>query len=353
MLDRGTGARWPLATLILGLAVAGCRAKSAPEYHQAESDYSILLMRLGDDAYSDPQLESVIARLRAIPSNALEASRASELLAKIELETKRIAAEKAEKAAEGERARVAAVALTNAIPSRSQAPRPPSSGPASPQVNDGPGMPPVAAPRPVPSLPTYSGWRVGAAGYQSAVAEQRMAGCPVLVYFSVEWCGYCKQFDAKVLTDRKVEAEIATAIKVRVDPDRLEADKQLTRRLGVKGYPTILLIPGEGEKPVDLSTGVGRGMQPKPEVFSDDYHERVAYAWGRAAYEAVGAGRQEEAIAKADRLIAFDPHAQDGYGYAIRAQAFRHKGDMPAAVRDYVLACAAGCEPCCATIRRR
>lgn len=80
--------------LVVGL-FAGCRPKTSPEYYKAEADYSVLVSAQGDDAYADPKMADVLARLKAIPANVREAQLVQALIAKIEAEAKRVAEEKA------------------------------------------------------------------------------------------------------------------------------------------------------------------------------------------------------------------------------------------------------------------
>jgi hypothetical protein len=110
------------------LVVAGCRKKSAPEYYALESDYSILVAREGDDAYASEDMDTILARLRAIDPDALEGPKAAELAAKIEAERQRVARETKEKEAADALAAVRRQAefrpgvVTSAIQSEPQGP---------------------------------------------------------------------------------------------------------------------------------------------------------------------------------------------------------------------------------------
>ena len=196
-----------------------------------------------------------------------------------------------------------------------------------------------APPRAV-SLDSYTGWFPGAAGVEDALAIQKQTGSPVLLYFWADWCPYCKKFDQNVLPDAEVTRTIACAVKARLEPEKGAAENALGHRYGVQGYPTVLLIAAPGSDPVRLSSdSVAR--------FVDSFRSQLASGLARAAYDALESGRPNEAIVHADRLIAFDPSWSKGYGYGIRALAFRKKSAVADAQRDYDLACAAGCTTCC------
>ena len=205
-----------------------------------------------------------------------------------------------------------------------------------------------APPRALPALPSHPGWESNASGLDSALSEQKSSHCPVLVYFWASWCPHCKKFDSSILPDPGIDQALSTAIKVRIEPDAGDAEKALAKQYGVTGYPTLLLLTHDGAAPVRLSSGLRPpDDSPDPTVLSGEFKERVAFDWATDAHNDVAAGRLDDAIDVSDRLIAFDPTYQNGYGYEVRADAFKQKGDVPSALRDYQAACAAGCPQCC------
>jgi hypothetical protein len=80
----------------LGLVVAGgCRKQSATEFYALEGQATALADRDGDDAWTSPEMDVVVAGLERIPPAAIEGPRAAALLARITSERARLAAEKA------------------------------------------------------------------------------------------------------------------------------------------------------------------------------------------------------------------------------------------------------------------
>lgn len=325
----------------LGAGAAGCRPRSSPEYHAAEEELTLLLAELGDGAYLDPQMETIRARLRGVPAGALEAAQAGALLAKIDAESARVREHEAKLAAALAEARRPTPAQPD-LEANERVKVPPA-------VEAAPPGPAAAGPRAVGPLAVFSNWHHGVGGYEAAIAEQRASGCPVLVYFHVGWCRWCKQLDAVVLPNPAVAAELSTAFKVKVDPEAGRAERRLADQFRVSGYPSVWLIAAQGDPPAKLPSGVGE--PPRPKELSDSYHLRVADAWARQAHSALREGRTDEAIALADRLVALDPRHSNGYGYRVRAEAFRQKGELAEALRDSQLGCAAGCASCCAEKR--
>ncbi|MEW6430982.1 MAG: hypothetical protein AB1730_05680 [Myxococcota bacterium] len=88
-----------VAILLMGLlVVSGCRKKTAPEFYQLESSYSILVARDGDDAYVSDEMAQVLEGLKQISPDAVEGPKAAALVAKIQSERDRV--EREAKAAE-------------------------------------------------------------------------------------------------------------------------------------------------------------------------------------------------------------------------------------------------------------
>jgi thiol:disulfide interchange protein len=89
-------------------------------------------------------------------------------------------------------------------------------------------------------------WYEGADGYAEAVRRQAAENAPMLVYFRVDWCPYCRAFD-RLLEDDEMRRGLAAALKVRVNPEHGEAERVLfEERFGGRGYPAICWVPVGG-----------------------------------------------------------------------------------------------------------
>lgn len=207
-----------------------------------------------------------------------------------------------------------------------------------------------AAPRSLPALRSFGGWTEGASAYESALREQKASGAPILVYFAADWCPYCRELDAVVLPDGTVQSALSTAVKVRIEPDAGSAEKELAGKFRNTGYPALYLIPGPDASPLRVHTGVGRNRQTVPGELAESYRKQLGYAWYTAAQREIDAGRFDEGIAAADRLIAFKP--DDGNAYHLRASAFSRKGAHADVLRDLALACERGARSACTQLKR-
>ena len=96
-------------------------------------------------------------------------------------------------------------------------------------------------------------WFEGADGHANAMRQRKTMRAPMLVYFRVDWCPHCRRFD-ELLDDSQVRSRLAGVIKVRIDPEKGDAEKQLFQsEYGGTGYPTIFLHPADGGEPRRLS----------------------------------------------------------------------------------------------------
>jgi thiol:disulfide interchange protein DsbD len=83
--------------------------------------------------------------------------------------------------------------------------------------------------------------------YEGALAKAKAGGKLVLVDTYADWCAQCKELDEKTWPDAAVTAWIkANAIAVRINTDTVRKD--LAPKLGIRSYPTVILLDGEGRE---------------------------------------------------------------------------------------------------------
>ncbi len=91
-------------------------------------------------------------------------------------------------------------------------------------------------------------WADYGPGLARAKAENRL----VLVDFYADWCQPCKVMDRETFTDRRVVEALDDLVPVRVDSEETRSREgfvgaELAERYGVTGYPTLMLLNGDGE----------------------------------------------------------------------------------------------------------
>lgn len=93
---------------------------------------------------------------------------------------------------------------------------------------------------------------------EAAQAAAEVEGKHLFVYFAgSDWCGWCDRFHKEVLTTSRFRSYLEEGfVPVLIDfprgieqSERLKADNQdLARRLGIEGFPTVVLMDSEGKE---------------------------------------------------------------------------------------------------------
>ncbi len=93
---------------------------------------------------------------------------------------------------------------------------------------------------------------------EAAQAVAEVEGKDLFVYFAgSDWCGWCDRFHKEILTTSRFESYLdENFVPVLIDfpreieqSEELKSDNQvLARRLGVQGFPTIVLMDSEGNE---------------------------------------------------------------------------------------------------------
>ncbi len=81
-------------------------------------------------------------------------------------------------------------------------------------------------------------------GLAQAKAEHK----PAFIDFYADWCGACKELDAKTYPDRGVQAAAKRFVAIKVDGTReSDALDKVYDRYGVEGLPTVIFVDSHGQ----------------------------------------------------------------------------------------------------------
>lgn len=83
-----------------------------------------------------------------------------------------------------------------------------------------------------------------------AVALARREHRPVIIDFTAEWCGACKEMDHTAYSDPRVQAALKRFVRVKVDAtnDEDPAVRAIESRYRVMGLPSIILLDSTGKE---------------------------------------------------------------------------------------------------------
>jgi thiol:disulfide interchange protein len=125
---------------------------------------------------------------------------------------------------------------------------------------------------------TQATWLDGAAAFDTAVD----AGLPTLVYFSTDWCHYCKKLDANVLQDATVQAALAGVTLVHVNPEKGTPASTLYQQFRGTYVPLLYLVTDHGHGRDRISTP----DDVNPSSFVGEVHRVMKVACDRGGQDA-------------------------------------------------------------------
>jgi len=97
-------------------------------------------------------------------------------------------------------------------------------------------------------LYTSEKWYSGHTEYSEAMKLSDQNKVPALIYMHTDWCQYCKKFESKLLTNKDVNLSLNKFVKIKINPETSDKDKQLYKELNGKGFPTIMFQHGKKGK---------------------------------------------------------------------------------------------------------
>ncbi|MCI0486983.1 MAG: thioredoxin family protein [Blastocatellia bacterium] len=86
----------------------------------------------------------------------------------------------------------------------------------------------------------------------------------VVVDVYTDWCGWCKKMDQVIYSDPLVVGLSRQQVFLKLDAEDGGQGQQFARRMGVRGYPTTMVLDGNGRKLKQVA-----GFIQSPQKFVD------------------------------------------------------------------------------------
>ena len=194
----------------------------------------------------------------------------------------------------------------------------------------------IAPPAPAPRRLVPARWYEQADGHREALEEQRRSNAAMLIYFRVDWCPYCQRMDSAVVSHSGVVRALSEIVKVRINPEKSPADRALADRYGVRGYPSVFVIPAPGAPAAAVASFTRTGKEDI-EVSAERFLKSIEGVGPEQAETLIHEGstrsqRGDLAGAKQDldRAIELDP--RNGLAHYWRGRVAAQAGEPGAAV---------------------
>ena len=107
--------------------------------------------------------------------------------------------------------------------------------PTSPTRPTDPTPPPVTPP---------AGPQIVAGSYAEAIQKSIQTGKPVMVFFTADWCSWCKKMKSETMPNEGVQTMMKNYVFVYVDTDK---DRASARKFGVESLPAYVITNSKEE----------------------------------------------------------------------------------------------------------
>ena len=95
-----------------------------------------------------------------------------------------------------------------------------------------------------------------------AIEVARAEGKLIVADVYTDWCGWCKKMDKTVYSDPAIVALSRQRVFLKVNAEDRGEGQSFAREMGVKGYPTTIILDGNGRV-----LNIAQGYIASPEAF--------------------------------------------------------------------------------------
>ncbi len=93
---------------------------------------------------------------------------------------------------------------------------------------------------------TTNVWYTSPADYESVQQAAKEQDKSFILFFYVDWCGYCKRLKKDFLEKPQVEQVLSRYFRVKINPETGEKENALATKYGVHGFPNFLVVRPNG-----------------------------------------------------------------------------------------------------------
>lgn len=80
----------------------------------------------------------------------------------------------------------------------------------------------------------------------TAMKKAKDKNLPIMIDVYTDWCTWCKELDKNTYSHKEVMNVAKKMVSVKLNPETSEEGKEIAKRYGVQGFPTILFISADG-----------------------------------------------------------------------------------------------------------
>jgi hypothetical protein len=151
---------------------------------------------------------------------------------------------------------------------------------------------------------------------------QQESNLPLVIYFYVDWCPYCRTLDRDYFSAPPVQNYLRRVIKVRINPEHGAAEREIANRYGLSGYPMFLVKRNSASTPVVIHP-FRRGGNLTPAQFAQACNEigpitgnaGVSVAESSQSGQNKNAARQNNVTSSGGQIVNVQPGAPAAPGF--------------------------------------
>ena len=160
----------------------------------------------------------------------------------------------------------------------------------------------------------FSGWHHSASGHKRAIRKAEYEEKPLIIYFHVEWCKWCKKMNSDYLASYEVERFLRNIPKVEMNPENGADEEALADKYGVTGYPSFFVsVPSLGSKNERIYPFRKEEADLTNDEFIEAIRQKISHIYNKKGHSCYQKKEYEEAIKYYEKAITFNPEGAYAY----------------------------------------